>query len=42
MVYSRMGLEVESNNRVKFQPVPARTERERNSNPEDFLTKDMS
>jgi hypothetical protein len=29
MVYGRMGLEVESNNRVKFQPIPASTRRER-------------
>jgi hypothetical protein len=35
MVYGRMGLEGESINRVKFQPVPARTKRERNSNPAD-------
>jgi len=30
-----MGLEGESINRVKFQPVPASTKRERNSNPAD-------
>jgi hypothetical protein len=35
MVYGRMGLEGESINRVKFQTVPARTKRERNSNPAD-------
>jgi len=29
MGYGRMGLEVESTNWVKFQPVPARTKRER-------------
>jgi hypothetical protein len=30
-----MGLEGESTNWVKFQPVPASTKRERNSNPAD-------
>jgi len=35
MVYGRMGLEGESTNRVKFQPVPTSTKRERWSNPAD-------
>jgi len=35
MGYGRMGQEGISINRVKFQPVPASTKRERNSNPAD-------
>jgi hypothetical protein len=35
MVYGRMGQEEKSNNWVKFQPVLASTERERNSDPAD-------
>jgi hypothetical protein len=42
MGYGRMGLGVESTNRVKFLPVPARTKRERISDPANFLTKDIS
>ncbi len=35
IVYSRMGQEVESTNRVKFQPVPVGTKHQTSSDPAD-------
>jgi len=32
MAYGRMGMEGKSINKVKFQPVPARSDRERSEN----------